>query len=103
MAESSRRSFFIEALQKAAGAWVVLTGGGVVALSALSACVRPVTKYGGPPQDLGPGPVAPVDVGPAPVTKYGGPPRDLELELDPGVDAGPRPMAKYGGPPPRRR
>lgn len=120
----SRRSFFVALMSRAAGLYVIATGG---AASLLAACV---TKYGGPPEPVGPEPIAakyggPPDVPspptptptiaasdapPAPtsaastsaspspspiaVPKYGGPPSPVTKYGGP-----PRPVVKYGGPP----
>ena len=76
---TTRRSFMVELMNRAAGAWIILTGlfaGAAVA----SSCGTPEPAYGGPPM---------LDAA------YGGPP---------GQDAGrdssmPGPDAAYGGPP----
>jgi len=88
-APKSRRSFIVEALTAAAGAWVALAG--LLGLSTAASGCDNAEKYGGPPKYGGPD-----DLGPHYETKYGGPEMGPPKYGGP-VDLGPR-ETKYGGP-----
>lgn len=100
--KSSRRSFVVQAMSSAAGAWVGISTGGLLAW--LSGCASGNTPAPDPPPpSTVSDPIAPVP-GPAPepmpIATDPGPP---DPEPVPEADAGyepPAPVVKYGGPPP---
>lgn len=123
-AQSNRRSFFVQMMSGAAGAWAGVSAGGLV--SWLSGCgpssppasSPPGPEPGPPPQQVvvEPAPTSTMAVDPSetydpppgPAVKYGGVPIDEPMpapayggpSMQPDAGASyPGPVVKYGGPP----